>query len=569
MNTGFADLNLSKELLKAISDLGFEEPSPIQRMAIPPLLAGRDVVGQAQTGTGKTAAFGLPILQGINQRSKKTQALILCPTRELAMQVAAELGSLAAHLRSISILPVYGGQPLERQIRALERGVHVVVGTPGRVLDHLERRTLKLNELDVLVLDEADEMLDMGFREDIERVLGAAPENCRKVCFSATMPKPILELVKNYMNEPEFIKIAQKEVTVTNVEQIYYEVRQHQKGSALSLVLDSQDFNKGIVFCSTKRGVDDLTTQLLSRGYQADALHGNLSQGQRDRVMQRFRSGAADLLVATDVAARGLDIDDVDLVINYDIPLDVENYVHRIGRTGRAGRSGRALTFVTPREGYKLRDIARYTKAQIHRHDLPSRRAVNELKMERLMEDVRENVAAHIKESQESKKMDRFALMLSPLLESELDPKDVAAALLRMLMEKEHGMNEPEIEPVAPQRPEREWKRGEPGKPAWAQKGAKGRFPGKGPGVGRAQNRQLERLFINVGSKFKVTPRDIMGAITGETGLPGRIIGNIDIYERFTFVEVPREHAEEIMRIMNKATIRGAKIAVDIAKPQE
>lgn len=569
MNTGFADLDLSKELLKAISDLGFEEPSPIQRMAIPPLLAGRDVVGQAQTGTGKTAAFGLPILQGVNQRSKKTQALILCPTRELAMQVAGELGSLAAHLRSISILPVYGGQPLERQIRALERGVQVVVGTPGRVLDHLERRTLKLNELDVLVLDEADEMLDMGFREDIERVLGAAPENCRKVCFSATMPKPILELVKNYMNEPEFIKIAQKEVTVPNVEQIYYEVRQHQKGAALSLVLDSQDFNKCIVFCSTKRGVDELTTQLLARGYQADALHGNLSQSQRDRVMQRFRSGAAEILIATDVAARGLDIDDVDLVINYDIPLDVENYVHRIGRTGRAGKSGRALTFVTPREGYKLRDIARYTKARIDRHDLPSRRAVNELKMERLMEDVRENVAAHIKESQESNKMDRFALMLAPLLEGELDPKDVAAALLRMLMDKEQGLNEPEIEPVAP-RYEREPGRREPGdKPAWAQKGAKGRFPGKGPGKGVAQRRNLERLFINVGSKFKVTPRDIMGAITGETGLPGRIIGNIDIYERFTFVEVPREHAEEIMRIMNKATIRGAKVSVDIAKPQE
>lgn len=558
MNTGFADLALSKELLKAVADLGFEEPSPIQRLAIPPLLEGRDVVGQAQTGTGKTAAFGLPILQRVNQRSKKTQALILCPTRELAMQVAAELGSLAAHLRNISILPVYGGQPLERQIRALERGVHVVVGTPGRVLDHLERRTLKLGDLETMVLDEADEMLDMGFRDDIERVLGAAPEACQKVCFSATMPRPILDLVKNYLHEPEFIKIAQKEVTVPSVEQIYYDVRQHQKSAALSLVLDSQDFNKGIVFCSTKRGVDELTTQLLGRGYQADALHGNLSQGQRDRVMQRFRSGAADLLVATDVAARGLDIDDVDMVINYDIPLDVENYVHRIGRTGRAGKSGRALTFVTPREAYKLRDISRYTKAQIHRAELPSRRAVNELKLERMMEDVRENVAAHIKEAQESKKVDRFALLLAPLLEGELDPKDVAAALLKMLLDKEQGLNEPEIEPVQPS-----YERRERDKPARPQKGALPRFPGKGKA-----HRPMERLFINVGSKFKVTPGDIMGAITGETGLPGRIIGNIDIYERFTFVEVPREHAEEIIRVMSKATIRGAKIAVDVAKPE-
>jgi ATP-dependent RNA helicase DeaD len=403
-------------------------------------------------------------------------------------------------------------------------------------------------------------MLDMGFREDIERVLGATPEDCQKVCFSATIPRPIAELVKKYLNEPEFVKIAQKEVTVPNVEQIYHEVRQQQKGPALSLVLDSQDFNKGIVFCSTKRGVDELTTQLLARGYQADALHGNLSQGQRDRVMQRFRSGAADLLVATDVAARGLDIDDVDLIINYDIPLDVENYVHRIGRTGRAGRSGKALTFVTPREGYKLRDIARYTRAQITRSELPSRRAVNELKMERIMEDVRENVAAHIKETQESKKMDRFALMLDPLFDSGMPPREVAAALLKMIMNKDLGAEEPEIEPVA-QRYERPEKGGKPG---FRQKGAAPRFPGKGKA-----RRPMERLFINVGSKFKVTPRDIMGAITGETGLPGRIIGNIDIYERFTFVEVPREHAEEIMRIMSKATIRGARIAVDIAKPQD
>lgn len=586
MTIGFSDLNLSKDLLKAISDMGFEEPSPIQKLAIPPLLEGRDIVGQAQTGTGKTAAFGLPILQTVNQHSKKTQALILCPTRELAMQVAAELGTLSSHTRDISILPVYGGQPLDRQIRGLQRGVHIVVGTPGRVLDHLERGTLKLGDLEKLVLDEADEMLDMGFRDDIQRVMDAAPKNCQKICFSATMPKPILELVKTYLHEPEFIKITQKEVTVTNVEQLYYEVRQHQKGAALSLVLDSQDFNKGIVFCSTKHGVDELTTTLLARGYQADALHGNLSQGQRDRVMQRFRSGAVDLLVATDVAARGLDIDDVDLVINYDIPLDVENYVHRIGRTGRAGRSGKALTFVTPREGYKLRDITRYTKAQISKAELPSRRAINELKTERLMEEVRQSVAAHIKESQESKKMDRFGLLLDPLFDAGLDPRDVSSALLKLFLEKEQGTEEPEIEQIQTphwEKSERweksdrqsgnKWdrQRGEralPGPGGKAARGAKPRFPG--PGKGKpGGNRDMDRLFINVGSKFHVTPRDIVGAITGETGLPGRIIGSIEIYEKCTFVEVPKEHSEEIIRIMSKTQIRGARIAVDIAKPQE
>lgn len=580
MTIGFSDLDLSKELLKAVSDLGFEEPSPIQRLAIPPLLEGRDLVGQAQTGTGKTAAFGLPVLQKVNQRSKKTQTLILCPTRELAMQVAAELGSLAAHSRGISILPVYGGQPLDRQIRGLQRGVHVVVGTPGRVLDHLERGTLKISELEMLVLDEADEMLDMGFREDIERVLKAAPEDCQKVCFSATMPKPILDIVKTYMHEPEFVKITQKEITVTNIEQLYYEVRQHQKGLALSLVLDSQDFNKGIVFCSTKRGVDELTTQLLGRGYQADALHGNLSQGQRDRVMQRFRGGAVELLVATDVAARGLDIDDVDLVVNYDIPLDVENYVHRIGRTGRAGRSGKALTFVTPREGYKLRDITRYTKAQISKAELPTRKAINELKSERMMEEVRQNVAAHIKEVQESNKMDRFGLMLDPLFDAGLPPREVASALLKMVIEKEQGADEPEIEPIEAPRWERserregqnKWDRQRGERPygaAAGPRGAKPRFPGPGKGKPAGPNRNMDRLFFNVGSKFHITPRDIVGAITGETGLPGRIIGGIEIYEKCTFVEVPQEHSAEIIRIMSKAQIRGAKVAVDIAKPQD
>ncbi|MDL2285540.1 DEAD/DEAH box helicase [Desulfovibrio sp. OttesenSCG-928-F07] len=586
----FSDLALSKELLKAVADLGFEEPSPIQALAIPCLLEGRDMVGQAQTGTGKTAAFGLPLLNKLNLRSNKTMALVLCPTRELAMQVSEEISNLANHMRGVSILPVYGGQPYERQIRALSRGVHIVVGTPGRVIDHLERKTLSLANLDTLVLDEADEMLDMGFREDIELVLSRAPEGCQKVCFSATMPRQVLDLAKSYMVEPEFIKITQKEITVPSIEQSYFEVRQHQKADALCLVLDSQEIHKGIIFCSTKRGVDELATLLTSRGYQADALHGNLAQTQRDRVMNRFRNGSIELLIATDVAARGLDVDDVDLVINFDIPIDVESYVHRIGRTGRAGRSGRALTFVTPRENYKLRDITRYTKANIQKAQLPSRREVNELKVGKLLDDIRAQIENMREADRDSKKIDRHELLLSSLVDDNTTPMQLAAALLKMFMEKDQSFNGPEIDPI-PERNQREKGRygerdgrfsdnfgdrggrfadnhgdrgarfSDRGKPGF--KGAKAR----GPQPKGRQFRNMERLFINVGSKFNISPRDIVGAITGETGLPGRIIGEIEIHDRFSFVEVPVEHAPQIMEAMNKTQLRGAKIAVDIAKP--
>ncbi len=561
---GFSELGLSKELLKAVSDLGFEEPTPIQALAIPCLLSGRDMVGQAQTGTGKTAAFGLPLLNQLNLRSKKTQALVLCPTRELAMQVSEEISSLAAHMHGVSILPVYGGQSLERQFRALERGVHIVVGTPGRVLDHLQRKTLNLEHLETLVLDEADEMLDMGFREDIELVLKSAPEDCRKVCFSATMPRPILDLTKNYLRDPEFIKITQKEITVSGIEQYYYDVRQFQKADALCLVLDSQEVRKGIIFCSTKLGVDELTTHLMARGYQADALHGNLAQSQRDRVMNRFRNGSIELLVATDGAARGLDVDDVDLVVNFDIPIDVESYVHRIGRTGRAGRSGKALTFVTPREQYKLRDIARYTKAEIKKGALPSRREVNELKTGRMLDDIRAKVEALRESDLDSKKIDRHELLLSSLLDDNTSAMQVAAALFKMLIEKDQSFNGPEIEPIPERQPWQDKNAPRPDRKTAPFKGAKAR----GPQPKGRQFRNMSRLFINAGSKFHITPRDIVGAITGETGLSGRIIGAIEIHDRFSFVEVPVEHAGQIMDALNKTQLRGAKINVVPAKPE-
>ncbi len=527
MSIRFDELFLSKEILKAVEDRGFEETTPIQALAIPALQAGQDIIGQAQTGTGKTAAFGIPLLEGIDNRSKKVQALVLCPTRELAIQVAEEIASLAARKKGIVVLPVYGGQPMDRQLRALARGVQVVVGTPGRILDHIQRRTLDLGTVHFAVLDEADEMLDMGFREDMEAILAEAPENCQKAMFSATMPQAIQEIAERFLRDPKTLKITQKRLTVPTVEQIWFEVRQHQKLDALCRVLDTWNPNRAIVFCSTKHGTDELVSHLQGRGYQADALHGNLSQTQRDRVMGRFRSGGLDILVATDVAARGLDVDDVDAVINYDIPNGAENYVHRIGRTGRAGKTGTAYTFVTPREAYALGDIMRRTKAQITQAQLPSRFDVANIKISQLLEEVRGVLAAN--------DLARSHTLVEKFLADDITSLDMAAALLKMLMQRELGDLEQE-------EPSREKQRG--------------------------SGTSIARLFLNLGHKAKIGPRDIVGAITGETGLPGRIVGAIEIRDRFSFVDVPAEHAESIIRALNGATLRGCRLGVDRAVPK-
>ena len=526
MSNRFDELPLSKEILKAIEDMGFEEATPIQALAIPALLEGHDIIGQAQTGTGKTAAFGIPLLEGINIKDKKVQALVLCPTRELAIQVAAEITSLASRKKGIFVLPVYGGQPMDRQLRALSRGVQVVVGTPGRVMDHMDRRTLDLSAVRFAVLDEADEMLDMGFFEDMETILGDTPEDCQKAMFSATMPPAISELAERFMKEPQTLKITQKRLTVPTIEQVWFEVRQHQKLDALCRVLDTWNPNRAIVFCSTKHGTDELVSNLQGRGYQADALHGNLSQTQRDRVMARFRNGTLDILAATDVAARGLDIDDVDAVINYDIPNGAENYVHRVGRTGRAGKAGKAFTFVTSRETYALRDIIRRTKAPITQAQLPSRFEVANIKTAQLLEEVRAVMAEN--------NLAKHTLMVEKFLDGDETSMQMAAALLKMLMKREFG--EADIT---------EEKRG------------KNELSG-----------DTARLFFNLGHKAKIGPRDIVGAITGETGLPGRIVGSIEIRDRFSFVDVPAEHADAIIQALDGSKLRGCRLGVDKATPK-
>ncbi len=553
MSIRFEDLGLSKEILKSVEDMGFEEASPIQAVAIPPMLTGRDVVGQAQTGTGKTAAFGIPILERIDARNKAPQALVLCPTRELAIQVAEEIGKLASRKRGIMALPVYGGQPIERQFRSLAKGAQIIVGTPGRIMDHMERGTLKFDQVIMAVLDEADEMLDMGFRDDIEAILEQTPDQCQTVFFSATIAPDIMELAKRFLNEPEILKITQKLLTVPTIEQVYYEVRPHQKQDALCRLLDSQGFRKALVFCSTKRSVDEVAMRLQTRGYQADSLHGNLAQPQRDRVMGRFRTGGIEILVATDVAARGLDVDDVDAVINYDIPNDVENYVHRIGRTGRAGRAGNAYTFVTAREHYKLRDIIRYTKARILQSQLPTLRDVANIKTTRLLDEVRATIEAGA--------LERYTALVEQFLDDDSTSMDMAAALLKLLMSRESGRQE-------------EDGLADTSRDSFADK-SNGRADDRGPGkfrngkTNQPWNRKpMVRLFFNVGSKMQVAPRDLVGAIAGETGIPGRSIGAIEIHDRFSFVEVAPELADDVMNVMNGSQIRGFRVAVEKAVPK-
>lgn len=558
MSISFEDLGLSKELLKSVEDMGFEEPSPIQVLAVPPLLAGSDVVGQAQTGTGKTAAFGIPILERVDPKNKSPQALVLCPTRELAIQVAEEIGKLALRKRGIFALPVYGGQPIERQFRALAKGAQIIVGTPGRIMDHMERGTLRFDEVFMAVLDEADEMLDMGFRDDIEAILEQTPELCQRVFFSATMPPAIMELAKRFLKNPEILKITQKLLTVPTIEQVYYEVRPHQKLDALCRVLDSQGFRKALVFCSTKRGVDEVTMDLQTRGYQADGLHGNLAQPQRDRVMGRFRTGGIEILVATDVAARGIDVDDVDAVINYDIPNDVENYVHRIGRTGRAGKAGSAFTFVSAREHYKLRDIIRYTKARIVQSQLPTLRDVTNIRTTRLLDEVRATIDAG--------SLERYTNIVEQFLDDESTSMDMAAALLKLLMQRDFGQQEQQEARDSLEDTRNAWRERHSGRVAERLYGRQNKAKTDKP-RGRTRGAMV-RLFFNVGSKMQVAPRDLVGAIAGESGIPGRSIGAIEIHDRFSFVEIPAELADDVMHVMNGSQIRGFRVAVEKAVPK-
>src|SRR4051812_38334785 len=421
----FSELNLSPELLKAIDKLGFEQAAPIQAEAIPVLMAGRDVVGQSQTGSGKTAAFAIPAVEKTDPHQRAVQVLILCPTRELAVQVSEEVHKLAVFKRGIHALPIYGGQSYERQFMGLKAGAQIVIGTPGRVMDHMRRGTLRLDKVKMVILDEADVMLDMGFRDDIEFILQAVPKERQTVFFSATMPRPIQELIQKYAREPKNVRIERKEMTVPTVEQVYYEVDRRFKIELLTRLIDIHDLKLGIIFCNTKRMVDELVDHLNAQGYSADRLHGDMSQAMRDRVMNKFRKSGLEFLVATDVAARGIDVDDVQVVFNYDLPYDVEDYLHRIGRTGRAGRSGRAISFVAGREMFQIHNIERFTKVRIQRGKPPTAGQVEEARAVAFIDKLRATL-----KSGDFKKQDH---LVERLLEEGFSSTDIASALIHQL----------------------------------------------------------------------------------------------------------------------------------------
>jgi ATP-dependent RNA helicase DeaD len=440
----FSELGLSEHLLKAIDRLGYEKAAPIQAEAIPLILAGHDIIGQSQTGSGKTAAFAIPAVEMVDPQIHGVQVLVLCPTRELAVQVAEEIYKLSAFKRSVHSVPIYGGQSYDRQIRGLKQGAQIVIGTPGRILDHLSRGTLTLANVRMVVLDESDEMLDMGFRDDIEEVLKPVPKNRQFICFSATMSKPILELIRKQSANPRTVKIEHKVLTVPTVEQAYYEIRGRSKTEALTRLIDLYDLKLGIIFCNTKRMVDELTEEMIGRGYSADRIHGDMSQAQREKVMGRFRSSAIEFLVATDVAARGIDVENVEVVFNYDIPWDEEDYVHRIGRTGRAGRSGRAFSLIAGREIYKLQSIERYTRMKIPRQQVPSLEEVEEKRTNAFFERIRKTL--------QTGEFQKETRIVDRLLEQGFSSTDIACALVHQLRNEEAPRAEHSFEKVREER---------------------------------------------------------------------------------------------------------------------
>ncbi len=520
---GFKDIGLSPAVMRAVVDMGFEEPTPIQMQTIPPIMEGRDLIGQAQTGTGKTAAFGIPIVERIDHRSRKVQALVLAPTRELAIQVSEELTRIGRHT-VLRVLPIYGGQSYDRQIRALEHGVQVVIGTPGRVIDHIRRGTLKLDAVRIAVLDEADEMLDMGFIEDVEFILQQMPAERQTLLFSATVPPPIAHLAQRYLRNPAHVVINPERLTVPQTEQWYYEVREHEKVDAVSRILDVEGAERTIIFCRTKRRVDELTEALQARGYSAEAIHGDLNQTQRLRVLKRFKEGSSEILVATDVAARGLDIEHVTHVVNYDLPQDPEGYVHRIGRTGRAGRSGNAITLIHPKEMRQLRMMERVLRVHVARRTVPTQADVVEKQREalklRLAEEIDRGVLPEYRE---------VALELA----DEYDSVDVAAAALRLLNERGRDVTE---------------------SANYGDTGAE---------------RGMVRLFLNLGRIDRVSPADVVRGIAEASGIAGSVIGLIDIYDRFTFVEVPDDVAHKVMAAASRLSIHGKPVNVEPARPRE
>ncbi|EIP98056.1 DNA/RNA helicase, superfamily II [Opitutaceae bacterium TAV1] len=587
----FAELGLSPELLKAVDKMGFEEASPIQAAVIPLLLAGRDVVGQSSTGSGKTAAFALPAIERVDPKLKAVQVLILCPTRELAVQVAEEVGKLAFFKRGIIEVPVYGGQSYERQFRALAAGAQIVIGTPGRVMDHMERSTLKLDQLRMVILDECDRMLDMGFRDDIEHILKAMPAQRQSLFFSATMPREIRDMISRFIPDPAWIKIEAREQNAPQVDQVYFEVDRRSKIEVLTRLIDLHDFRYGIVFCSTKIMVDELDEHLHARGYACDRLHGDITQAQRTRTMEKFKRRGFEFLIATDVAARGLDVDDLEVVFNFDLPNDAEDYTHRIGRTGRAGRKGKAFTFVSGRELWKLQSMVRFARLDIRRERVPSLDQV---------EEARENVFFEkLRSTLDAKKFRPQDRIIDRLLEQGYPSTDIISALLHMMQggdgsgpagdassgnartlpgsagdagvkpSRKPAPSRPAEAPFSPPPPSAAAARSQAG--AWRSRETDDDDPESS--AARSPKAKYERaprtgnqpgftpVFFNVGRKQLVTPADIVGKIAGVTRLPATIVGAIDIHQRHTLADVADEHVDLVVKKLAGIRIKGESLA--------
>ena len=535
----FADLGLAKAVLQAVDGLGYEAPTPIQASAIPPLLAGRDLFGQAQTGTGKTAAFALPLLSRVDASSRELQILVLTPTRELAIQVAEAMMTYARHLPGFHVLPVYGGQDIETQLRALRRGVQAVVGTPGRIQDHLRRGTLKLDRLFALVLDEADEMLRMGFIEEVEAILELTPAEKQVALFSATLPEPIKKVARRHLRDPVSIHITQATATVSKISQRYWPVSGIHKLDALTRILEVEDFEAMLIFVRTKVETVELAEKLEARGFSASPLNGDMNQALRERTIERLRSGALDIVIATDVAARGLDVERVSHVVNYDIPYDTEAYIHRIGRTGRAGREGVAILFVTPREQHSLRAIERATRQPIERMRLPSRADI----ADRRVAQFKSNIAEILASEQD---LDYFAQLIEEVeKEQEVSAVRIAAALTYQL-QKERPLL-PDIPDEPPPRQDGNRDRGSrPDGP---------RYEGQGGGPGR-----FDRYRIEVGHRHGVQAKNIVGAIANEANLEGRRIGEIEIHETYSMVDLPENMPGDVFRLLRKVKVCGQEL---------
>ncbi len=514
----FNELHLNEKTKKALQDIGYNTPTPIQEKAIPIILEGKDLIGQSKTGTGKTASYSLPIIEKIETSNKKVQAIVLCPTRELALQVAEEVRKFLKYQEGIKTLAIYGGQSIETQIKMLKKGVQIVIGTPGRVMDHMRRKTLKLDQVKICVLDEADEMLNMGFEEDIETILKDVPNGRQTVLFSATMNPKIMKITKKYLKEPKKVKIKAEELTVNEIEQISISIKEAMKSETLMRLIEVYHPQKAIVFCNTKKRVDDLIEILKRNHIKAEALHGDIKQSGRERIMKKMRNGEFQILVATDVVARGIDIQDVEFVLNYDVPQEEEYYVHRIGRTGRNGNKGRAFTFVVGKEKSKLQSIKKYTNAKIKEGTIPTLAQINKIRKNKAIQKVQEVI--------DEKNFLGEELLQELLQKNSIE--EISKALITILYgkPKEEKQNKVTI---------------------------------------KTKNGEIVKLFFNLGKKDNMKIKDFVGSIAANCGIQGENIGKINILDKFSFVEVPGEYVEDVLQGMKGKQIKGRDCNVEIA----